>query len=190
MIVSLRPVAVNDALPLMRWSNDDVTCRYMATGRVPLTCGAEAMALWAPLGSNPFIILACEEWWKSEAVGVIGLYAIDRLSRKAELRIMIGPDGRGAGIGTQAVRMLVKYGFEVEGLNRIYLGTAVANLAAVKCFEAAGFRPEGVLMEDLIRDGNTFDNLRMAILRKEWDELRGEEKRNLGGLASPGDLMN
>ena len=170
MIVSLRPVAANDALPLMRWSNDEVTCRYMATGRKPLAVGSDAMALWAPVGSLAYIILACEEWWKSEAVGVIGLYEINRLSRKAELRIMIGSEvARDAGIGEQAVRMLLRYGFEVENLNRIYLSTAVANLTAVKCFEAAGFRPEGILMEDLIRDGVTFHNLRMAILRKEWD---------------------
>lgn len=145
------------------WCNDSVTTRYMATGRRHVT---RSMANWLWGGPYAFLVVA-----DGVRVGVVGLYELDRLSEKAELRIILGA-GRGQGIGTAAVRWMLDYGFRRLRLWRIYLGTAQKNEAAVRCFYKCGFVNEALLVDDLRRDGFRFTNVRMAILRPAWEAQR------------------
>ena len=158
---------------LSRWSNDQTTTVFMATGR-EWVGEREALELWAPDGSHAFII---EHGAVLTPTGVIGLYALDLLSRKAELRVMLGAN-RGHGVGSWAVKELLRYAFIKLGLERVYLGTAAANTSAVWCFKTAGFQLEGCLRRDLLRDNMWYDNLRFGILRSEWEaRLKWETAR-------------
>ena len=72
---------------------------------------------------------------------------------------------------TEAVRLMVRYGFLSLDLRRIWLGTAAGNAAARRCFARAGFREEGIRREEFLGpDGVASDNVMMAVLRKEWSE--------------------
>ena len=171
MIVRLRPFAESDGQLVANWCNDPETTALMATGREWVT-RQDAVGRWG--GPHSFIVVAhAGSWWNDRLAGVIGLYDRERLSEKAELRIMLGlNEARGRGVGTQAVQHLVDYGFGALGLWRIYLGTAEANVAAIRCFSKCGFQREGVLRDDLTRDGKRFDNVRMALLRPDWEALQ------------------
>ncbi|MEV4413344.1 GNAT family protein [Catellatospora sp. NPDC049609] len=88
-------------------------------------------------------------------------------------RVLIGPAGRDRGLGTEAVRMFVGYGFEQVGLHRIGLEVFAFNPRARRVYEKVGFVAEGVLRE-VKRDGDGWvDATVMSILSHEWERHRG-----------------
>ena len=88
-------------------------------------------------------------------------------------RIALGPAGRGRGLGTEATRLIVGYGFEQLGMHRISLEVYSFNPRARRVYEKAGFRAEGVLRESLRYGGEWIDATVMSILSGEWAEHRG-----------------
>ncbi len=88
-------------------------------------------------------------------------------------RVLLGPAGRDRGLGTEAVRLFVGYGFEQLGLHRIELEGFAFNPRARRVYEKVGFVAEGVL-RDVKRDGDGWvDATVMSILSHEWDRHRG-----------------
>ena len=67
------------------------------------------------------------------------------------------------------LRLILKYGFEELGLNRIYLFTEVENVAAQKLFERVGFVREGVIRQDIVSHGTYIDRIAYGFLREDWD---------------------
>jgi RimJ/RimL family protein N-acetyltransferase len=80
-------------------------------------------------------------------------------------------DYRGKGYGTDAMRLLVSYGFRELGLHRIGLGVFGNNIGAIRSYEKSGFRQEVVMREALYRDGVRQNEITMGILRREWEAL-------------------
>ena len=101
-------------------------------------------------------------------VGEAVLNEWDEPNRSCSFRILIGPDGRGRGLGTEATRLIVGYGFEQLGLHRISLWVHAFNPRAHRVYEKVGFVTEGVLREALFWDGEWVDSTVMAIIASEW----------------------
>lgn len=83
-------------------------------------------------------------------------------------RILIGPQGRGRGLGTEATALIVGYGIEELGLHRIELTVFAFNPRARRAYEKAGFVLEGRLRDALLWDGERVDNLYMSVLAPQW----------------------
>ena len=103
------------------------------------------------------------------SVGTIGLLCIDRKNLKAEYYIAMGETSyKGKGVAKAASRLILQYGFEALGLNRIYLFTESENIAAQKLFESVGFRREGVAKEDIRKSEGYADRILYGILRADY----------------------
>ena len=103
-------------------------------------------------------------------VGHIGLYYIDLIARKAEFSIYIGDMAfRGKGIGSDALRTLIKYGFEELNLNKIWC-EVYSNNAAVDIYRKVGFVDEGVLRQNAFKNGEYVDGIVLSLLNDEWLE--------------------
>jgi diamine N-acetyltransferase len=101
-------------------------------------------------------------------VGSCQLHSIHPVHRSAELQIRIGAeDARGRGVGQEALRQLLRYGFDELDLHRIYLHVLVTNERAIRTYERAGFRREGVLREAAMIDGAWTAVVLMAMLQHE-----------------------
>ncbi|SDX03566.1 Protein N-acetyltransferase, RimJ/RimL family [Marininema mesophilum] len=107
----------------------------------------------------------------SEMIGHIELNNIDMENRLARLsRVLINPQIKGRGIGTDMVREVVRMGFKEIGLHRIDLLVFNNNLSAISCYKRVGFRKEGSLRE-CRRLGERYLTLDcMSILEYEWVE--------------------
>jgi RimJ/RimL family protein N-acetyltransferase len=95
-------------------------------------------------------------------------------NQNCSFRIALGPAGRERGLGTEATRLIVGYGFERLGMHRISLEVFSFNPRARRVYEKAGFRAEGVLREALRYGGEWIDATVMSILDREWAEHHGE----------------
>ena len=89
-------------------------------------------------------------------------------NQSCNFRIQIGPAGQNRGLGTEATRLIVGYGFEQLGLHRISLEVYAFNPRARRAYEKAGFRVEGVLRESLRYGDQWIDATVMSILAPEW----------------------
>lgn len=104
-------------------------------------------------------------------VGTIGLLSIDRKNSKAEYYIAMGEtDYKGKGIAKEASRLILAYGFEKLGLNRIYLFTETENIKAQRLFEKVGFIREGILKQDVFSHGQFVDRIAYGYLREDWSK--------------------
>jgi aminoglycoside 6'-N-acetyltransferase len=94
---------------------------------------------------------------------------LDPKYRHASIDIFLDPALRGRGLGTEAVRRVVRQLIEERGHHRITIDPAVDNTAAIRSYEKVGFRPVGVMRkyERDLRDGTWHDGLLMELLADE-----------------------
>lgn len=107
---------------------------------------------------------------EDQTVGVVELSRIDRENCSARVaHFLLGdPAVRGQGIGTEALNHLLSVCFEELGLHRVSLGVFDFNEGAIRCYEKAGFRKEG-LLRDVRRVGERYWSLfEMSILSHEY----------------------
>jgi RimJ/RimL family protein N-acetyltransferase len=112
--------------------------------------------------------LAIVDKASGECVGEAVLNQWDPGNESCNFRIFIGPNGRDRGLGTEATRLIVGYGFERLGLHRISLEVYAFNPRARRAYEKVGFRAEGVLRESFRYNGEWIDATVMSILAPEW----------------------
>lgn len=116
---------------------------------------------------NACQMMICDRKTKKE-LGSVYIRDIDRMHRKGEYGIFIGDESaRGRGIGTEAARLMIQYGFEELGLHRIYLRVLAGNERAIRSYEKAGFKKEGCLHHDVCINGEYVDIVWMAIVNEE-----------------------
>ncbi len=109
------------------------------------------------------------------AIGNMGLFNMDPLVRSAEVGIMIGDKNYwNKGYGTEAMRLMLKHGFETLNLHRIFLRVFEDNPRAVRAYEKAGYVHEGRMRHATYSDGKHKDVLFMSVLREEWQAAQKE----------------
>jgi RimJ/RimL family protein N-acetyltransferase len=102
---------------------------------------------------------------------LIGFVDIDNPSPHGNAFVGIGLGERefwGKGYGTEAMKLILRFGFCELNLHRVSLSVFEYNQRAIKSYEKAGFRLEGRERESILRDGRRYDVFYMGILREEW----------------------
>ena len=123
-------------------------------------------------GTETVVVFALEEreaGGGGRPAGVAGLNDIDLLHRRSTLGIVIGePAARGRGVGTEAVGLLLDYGFTVLALHNILLTVFAFNPAGIRCYEKAGFKVIGRRREARLQAGVWHDEVLMDALASEF----------------------
>ena len=103
-------------------------------------------------------------------IGTVGLEHINWIERSAVLGIFIGDgDYRSNGYGTEAIRMVLEYGFKYMNLHSIRLDLLSINERAHKCYLKCGFKDVGKSREEIFLNGAYYDKLHMDILENEFE---------------------
>lgn len=103
-------------------------------------------------------------------IGTIGLENIDWIQRSAVLGIFIGDANfRNNGYGTEAIKLLLEYGFKYVNLHSIRLDLLEVNERAHRCYLKCGFKDTGRSREEIFLNGKYYDKLHMDILENEFN---------------------
>lgn len=103
-------------------------------------------------------------------IGLVGLKDINQLNQSAEFYVIIDRSMWGKGYGTEATKMMIRYGFMELNLNRIQTQDMEENIAGWRADEKAGFKYEGTLRELIPRFGKFHDVRVYSMLRRDFLE--------------------
>jgi RimJ/RimL family protein N-acetyltransferase len=104
-------------------------------------------------------------------IGFVSFDGINWASGDTFVAIAMGErEYRGRGYGTEAMQLMLRYGFSELNLHRVSLCVFDYNPRAIRSYEKCGFRHEGRMREIIQRDGEWHDLIFMGILREEWEK--------------------
>ncbi|HEX6524581.1 MAG TPA: GNAT family protein [Streptosporangiaceae bacterium] len=106
-----------------------------------------------------------------ELAGEALLWDIDLHNRTAHIGISLLPAFRGRRLGTDAVRVLSRYGFAIRGLHRLQAETLADNVAMIQAASRAGFKREGTLRRSAWVNGDFADEVILGLLATEWEAI-------------------
>ena len=167
-LVRLRALENSDLIPLTDFSNDYAVMRG-ASGAILYPSTAEdtgrdmSRSTSYTSGEYQFAIETKEN---KRFIGKCGFTRVNWKNRLAELAILIGEaDCRGKGYGADAIRTLCRFGFDEMNLHKIKAVVFDFNEAALRCYEACGFRREGLLRREMYREGAYHDIVVLGLIR-------------------------
>lgn len=176
----LRPFTEADADAMWEIIGDPEVVRFTFEPTTELT--REGLRSWYGVrtADPDRLDLAVTDRATGELVGEVVLYDGDPSARSCTFRTLIGPAGRDRGLGSEATRLIVGYGFDQVGLHRVQLEVYAHNHRARRVYEKVGFVVEGVRREAAWRDGAWVDDVLMAVLDHEWAAHHGHPQADRG----------
>jgi RimJ/RimL family protein N-acetyltransferase len=130
------------------WVNDCELARWLDRAR-PVSEADHQRWYTEVMARNDCVFFAIETHPEGRHAGNVWLWNIDSRHRKAEARIVIGPNEcQSKGLGSEALGLLANYARDRLNLHRLYAYVLGINPRARRAFEKAGFVLEGVLRQD------------------------------------------
>ena len=163
--------AETEAEAFARWNADAEYMRHLDSGPYQLYRAKKVReAIEKQQSEDPHTIeFAVRTLAEDKMIGFVAFDGIDWRNGDTFVAIGIGdPAYRGNGYGTDAMRVMLRYGFMELNLNRIQLDTFSYNERAIKSYLKAGFVEEGRQRGMLLRNGRRWDFVYMSVLRDEW----------------------
>ncbi|MGW4379512.1 GNAT family N-acetyltransferase [Kitasatospora sp. NPDC004531] len=165
--VLLRARQESDVAVLHGELYEDVATRARTDGRPWRPLPVEASPFQGPGPENAAVFSAVERAG-GELAGAAVLWGVDTHHRSAHLGLSLRPAMRWRGLGTDVVRVLCRYGFEVCGLHRLQVDTLADNTAMIGAAERAGFHVEGTMRGAAWVTGRFVDEVVLGMLAEEW----------------------
>ncbi|NLW78571.1 MAG: GNAT family N-acetyltransferase [Ruminococcaceae bacterium] len=170
--IYLSPICPDDAGTYTRWLNDpEITNRLGNSTQVfSLLKERKLLEELAQEGPNFAIIRGADD----TLLGNISFFGHDAIQRRAECGLFIGAaESRGQGYGTEALRLLLHYGFGILNLHNVMLRVFSFNHQAITCYEKVGFKRMGARRQAYTLHGVTHDEVYMDILASEFQPGEG-----------------
>jgi len=109
-----------------------------------------------------------------ELAGGVSLFDLREDGRKARLGIgMYAPRFVGRGLGSGAIRLVLRHAFGTLGMHRVELKVLADNARAIAAYRACGFVEEGRERESCFVEGSWHDDVVMGVLDREFAALEG-----------------
>ncbi|MCD5968355.1 GNAT family N-acetyltransferase [Riemerella anatipestifer] len=96
-------------------------------------------------------------------IGAMGIYNVDA-HNKGEIGYWIGLDYWNKGYAKEALARIISFAFNNLKLNKLYASHFSHNLASGKVMESCGMQFEGILKQEILKQGVYLDLCRYSIL--------------------------
>ena len=167
--IYLSVIDPNDYKTFTRWINDESLARGLGNFKFNFTEQDEKEYLENSNknGTLTFAIIRKED---NKLLGSYGLEIKDNVSRRIHVGGFIGDkEDRGKGYGTEAIRLILEYGFKYLNLQNIKLDLMEFNGRALKCYQKCGFKEYGRRRKCKYINGKYYDTISMDILAEEFE---------------------
>ena len=162
----LSPIDSNDAEKFTEWLNDMELLQNLQLYSSVISLENEKILLNDLSKGHNYSIVDME---KDLLIGNCGFFDIDHVNQTAETGIFIGnKDYRNKGYGTEALSLLIDYGFKALNFHNIMLKVYEYNKGAIRCYEKIGFKHIGIRREALHRNFEKHNIIYMDILPNEF----------------------
>lgn len=167
----LRPLAMEDVDFVFRHFHDPQVTQYLMD-EPPVADLAQAQAIidfyLEPEGKTHHrwgIVRRAD----NQLIGTVGYHKWEKAYFRTEIGYDLSPDCWGQGYMTEALRAVIRHGFERMELNRIDALVYIHNDRSSQLLQRLGFRQEGLLRDYFCLNGIFFDHYLFALLRREWE---------------------
>ena len=163
-----------------KWMNDFEVTDYIGGSSKVVTLTGERTWLEDMVKNRKDISLEIVTLDDDKLIGTISLDGFNMTDRSAVLGIFIGDsDYRSHGYGTEAIKLMLEYGFKYLNLHSIRLDVLDVNERAHQCYLKCGFKDTGRDRERVFLNGKYYDMLHMDILENECagDYIRNKNVR-------------
>lgn len=160
--IYLRPITIEDTELIVKWRNSkNVVKNFIYRKPISKQEHIDWFKTKVETGKvHQFIICGKED---DTPLGSVYLQNFDDENKKAEYGIFIGEQGvYGCGIGTAALGLLLKYGFEELHLHKIFGRILSYNKASIVIAQKLGCVQEAYLKEEIFINGKYEDLIFMA----------------------------
>jgi diamine N-acetyltransferase len=169
--VALGPIRMDLVPTYQRWDNDLEVAN--ANGRViPFTLEAQRERIAGLSGKPDICDFTVYDRSDQAPVGLTSLSHIDHRNGTADFGILLG-ERRDQGLGTEATRLTLDWGFTVLGLHNIMLSVAAWNERAIHLYAKVGFREVGRRRGAGVTMGRRYDGVYMDLLASEFQQAGG-----------------
>jgi RimJ/RimL family protein N-acetyltransferase len=162
----LSPIDENDSEKYTEWLNDlEVTQYLIFYPQITNVQNGRGFLAQLAQGHSYSIIDSAN----NEVIGNCGYLQLDHLNQTGEVGMFIGNKKYwNKGYGTEALSLLLDYGFKALNLHNIGLSVFSFNERAIKSYEKIGFKIIGKRRELLLRGKDRHDVIIMDILYNEF----------------------
>lgn len=158
-----------------RWNLDFEYQRLLDSGPSMLW-PAKMVKEWLEKHFDELYMFSIRDRADDQMIGIVDLSGINWVTGDAWVGIGIGERAFwGKGYGTDAMNLILQFGFEELNLRRVSLTVFGYNERAYKSYRKVGFQEEGRLRQWMQRAGERYDLIYMGILREEWEHKQVEE---------------
>ncbi|MEV6895937.1 GNAT family protein [Amycolatopsis sp. NPDC051372] len=168
-LVRLRALETSDADSLYRWIHDSEVGQWMDSSYPRSLDQVRKRCEERPVNTYAHVVCGIESVASGALIGVTDLRDATPETGRAELDIYIGEkDHWNGGYGSEALRLMCRYGFNVMRLHLIALWVVAENERARHVYRKAGFVEDGRHRECFRgSDGKYHDMYLMSLLEPE-----------------------
>ncbi len=162
----LRPFRFEDVDDVVAYASDDEWGRYFDKPRPYTRRDGEqyvARCVLTDWSIHPQFAVVLDD----RVIGAVGL-SIDSTNETAELGYAISREHWGKGLGMEATRAVVGWGFRSYDLAKVFARTDARNQRSWRLMERLGMKREGLLRSHRLVRGERRDEVVCGVLRNEW----------------------
>ncbi|MDZ4122322.1 MAG: GNAT family protein [Candidatus Cloacimonadaceae bacterium] len=164
----LSPISIDDAEKYTEWVNDLEVGQFVLFSHGIYDLEKEKELLRDLMKNS--MIFAIIENQTNKVIGNCGLNMVNEIHRRATFGIFIGDKTYwGRGVGTEATKLVLDYGFNILNLNNITLEVVAYNNRATRCYEKVGFKYVGTRRNYVYMAGEYHDVMIYDILASEFE---------------------
>ncbi len=176
--IALRPFQPGDWPRIHEWAGLEVACRYQPWGpnTKPETEAfvAAAVASWTAEPRRRFAWVATHP-----VTGVLGIGELNirhALWKRGEISYSVHPDYWGQGIASEIARLLCRFAFEEQDLERVEATCDPRNSASAAVLKRIGMTYEGTLRRTVLIRTGWRDSKMHSLTRPEWTPAGGPSR--------------
>lgn len=108
---------------------------------------------------------------KTKTIGTIDLFDFDPANKRAGIGILIASKEQRKGYASQALKMLLKYCFQVLHLHQVYCTISIDNKPSLKLFKNLNFEVCGIKKDWILIKGKWMDEYTLQLINPKSVEL-------------------